>query len=211
MSEGTASATDGSRYAWREKVDFMIAVCALVTSIASIYLTVVQGDDMQRLVQAQSWPFLGISTGNTRTSQISGEQESVITLELDNLGVGPAKIQTFEMWFEGKPVTNNYELMRACCTDIAAGQPVPGTDETPILTSSALNRVLRAGQAITLLQWAKPANHTQAWDRLNKARFGIKHRICYCSVFDECWTSDLETTKATPVKACPVVEKPYRE
>ena len=211
MSEGSAHAANGPRYGWREKVDFMIAVCALVTSIASIYLTVVQGDDMQRLVQAQSWPFLGISTGNTRTNPADGRQEAVITLELDNLGVGPAKIQTFEMWFDGKPVTNNYELMRACCTDIAAGKTIPGTDESPILTSPAANRVLRAGQSITLLQWAKPTTDAQAWDRLNRARFEIKHRICYCSVFDECWTSDLESTKATPVKACPAVEKPYRE
>lgn len=212
MGDSGATTTEGApRPGWREKIDFMIAVCALVTSIASIYLTVVQGDDMQRLVQAQSWPFLGISTGNTRTSPINGEQEAVITFELENLGVGPAKIQTFQMWYEGRPVTNNYELMRACCTDVAAGQPVPGTDETPILTSSALNRVLRAGQTITLLQWAKPARDTQAWDRFNKARFKVKHKICYCSVFDECWTSDLETTAAVPVKTCPSVDRPYRE
>lgn len=212
MGDSSAHTTEDSpRHGWREKIDFMIAVCALVTSIASIYLTVVQGDDMQRLVQAQSWPFLGMSTGNTRTSQVSGEQEAVITLELENLGVGPAKVQTLEVWYEGKPVTNSYELMRACCMEGPDNARVPGTKETPMLTSPASNRVLRAGQTITLLQWAKPAVDTQAWDRFNKARFRIKHKVCYCSVFDECWTSDLETTAAVPVKACPVVDKPYRE
>lgn len=205
------AAAERPRHGWREKVDFMIAVCALVTSMASIYLTISQGDDMQRLVQAQSWPFLGLSTGNTRISPATGEQESVITLELENLGVGPAKVQTLEVWYDGKPVTNSYALMRACCMDEPEGTLVPGTKETPMLTSPASNRVLRAGQTITLLQWAKPASETQAWERLNKARFAIKHRICYCSVFDECWTSDMENTSATAVKTCPVVEKPYRE
>ncbi|MFT3806324.1 hypothetical protein [Arenimonas sp.] len=189
----------------------MIAICALVTSIASIYLTISQGDDMQRLVQAQSWPFLGMSTGNTSKNEITGLHEPVITLELENLGVGPAKIQTLELSYDGKPVTSSYELLRTCCMDATDGERVPGTEQSPILTSPVVNRVLRAGQTTTLFRWARPTEDDRAWNRLNKARFVLKHKICYCSVFDECWTSDLETTNATPVAACPAVDKQYRE
>ena len=106
-----------SHAGWREKVDFLVAVCALITSIASIWLSVTQSDDMQRLVQAQSWPFLGFSTSNTETNTVSGKPEPVISMTIENLGVGPAKIQSLEIFYKGKNVKTSRELLRACCTD----------------------------------------------------------------------------------------------
>ena len=38
----------------RSSLDLMVAFAALATSISSIWLALAQGDDMQRLVQAQS-------------------------------------------------------------------------------------------------------------------------------------------------------------
>jgi hypothetical protein len=35
-------------------------------------------------------------------------------------------------------------------------------------------------------------NTPEAWDVLNKERFNVNVRVCYCSVFDECWMMDSE-------------------
>ena len=140
-----------SHAGWREKVDFLVAVCALITSIASIWLSVTQSDDMQRLVQAQSWPFLGFNSSNAESNPVTGKPEAVISLTVENLGVGPAKIQSLEVSYKGKQVTNSRELLRACCGDVS-GQIHEETwhDKYPILTSSVVGRVLRAGQAIPM-------------------------------------------------------------
>ena len=196
---------------WREKVDFLVAVCALITSIASIWLSVTQSDDMQRLVQAQSWPFLGFNTSNTETNPVSGKPEPVISMTIENLGVGPAKIQSLEVFYKGKNVKTSRELLRACCIEASEKIQEEAWKQTPILTSSVVGRVLRAGQTVPLLYWARPEKDNAVWEKLNMARFEVEKKICYCSVFDECWASDLESTQATPVKSCPVLENSYRQ
>lgn len=196
---------------WREKVDFLVAICALITSIASIWLSVTQGDDMQRLVQAQSWPFLGFNTSNNETSPVTGKPEPVISMTIENLGVGPAKIQSFEIFYKGKNVQTSRELLRACCTDASGKIPEDAWKQAPLLTSTVVGRVLRAGQTAPFLYWARPETDNAVWDKLNMARFEVEKKICYCSVFDECWTSDLESTQATPVKSCPVLKNSYRQ
>jgi len=200
-----------SHNGWREKVDFLVAVCALITSIASIWLSVTQSDDMQRLVQAQSWPFLGFSTSNTETNTLTGKPEPVISMTIENLGVGPAKIQSLEIFYKGKNVKTSRELLRACCADASGKIPEDAWKQTPILTSSVVGRVLRAGQTVPFLYWSRPETDNAMWEKLNMARFEIEKKICYCSVFDECWTSDLESTQATPVKSCRVLDNSYRQ
>ena len=200
-----------SHAGWREKVDFLVAVCALITSIASIWLSVTQSDDMQRLVQAQSWPFLGFSTSNTETNTVSGKPEPVISMTIENLGVGQAKIQSLEIFYKGKNVKTSRELLRACCTDASGKIPEDAWKQTPILTSSVVGRVLRAGQTVPFIYWARPETDNAMWEKLNMARFEVEKKICYCSVFDECWASDLESTQAKPVKSCPVLENSYRQ
>ena len=39
----------------------------------------------------------------------------------------------------------------------------------------------------------------------------LQLRVCYCSIFDECWQSDLATLslKPTPVKACQQPKVPF--
>ncbi len=207
----TEHAETSPRQHWRDKVDLMVAICALVTSMASIYLSVSQGDDMQRLVQAQSWPFLGLTSGNTRANPLTGGQDAIISMEIENLGVGPAKIESLEVWWQGKPVTSSRELLQACCIPPEQRESLDLYKETPLLTSGTVGRVLRAGQSVMMFSWERPTQDPAVWNRLDKARFKIERRICYCSVFDECWTSDLSSTKATPVQACPVVAKPFRE
>jgi hypothetical protein len=50
----------------------------------------------------------------------------------------------------------------------------------------------------------KRAGQESLWDKLNTARFELRFRACYCSVFDECWLSDLATVSPQPVGQCAV-------
>jgi hypothetical protein len=46
-------------------------------------------------------------------------------------------------------------------------------------------------------------------DRFATAYGRVKMRACYCSVFDECWISDLETLHPQAVKQCVKPDVPF--
>ena len=73
-------------------LEMAVALAALVTSVTSIWLSLSQGDDMARLVQAQSWPYLEYVSSNT-----GDNGAPVIDLMVRNAGVGPAKVESFSV------------------------------------------------------------------------------------------------------------------
>ena len=64
---------------------------------------------------------------------------------------------------------------------------------------------MRAGQSIEFLGFAQSANPS-AFAALQRAMLShdLQLNVCYCSIFDECWKSDLTTLSLTPapVQAC---------
>ncbi|HKE48878.1 MAG TPA: hypothetical protein VKB52_12500 [Rhodanobacteraceae bacterium] len=191
-------------------LEMAVAIAALVTSVTSIWLSLRQGDDMARLVQAQSWPYLEYETSNTGDN---GEPE--IDLGVRNAGVGPAKVESFAILYDGKAVKGWGALIKACC--LPDGTPSDKPLDMSVLTdnrmisSKLLQRVLRASDSQILLHLPKTDANAALWKKLDDARFRIELRACYCSVFDECWTSNLRSTEQHRVDACPVEPVPYVE
>ncbi len=206
MAEGEFTADDGGTL--RPHLDILVALAALATSISSIWLALAQGDDMQRLVQAQSWPYIGFHSGNSTVDEASRERVRSLGFTVVNQGVGPARVRWMEVRVDGQAVANTTALMLR-----AAGLPLDARiDRRDAYTSGIQGRVLRAGEEITFLRWHHAAQREPVWSALDKARFGrIVIRTCYCSVFDECWISHSETPDPVGVAQCPVVPVPFRE
>ena len=191
-------------------LEMAVAIAALVTSVTSIWLSLRQGDDMARLVQAQSWPYLEYESSNTGDN---GQPE--IDIGVRNAGVGPAKVKSFAILYDGKAVTGWGTLIKACC--VPDGTPsdkpldLPALTDNKMISSKLLQRVLRASDSQILLHLPKTDANAALWKKLDDARFRIEIRACYCSVFDECWTSDLRSTEQHAVDTCPVEPVPYIE
>ena len=190
-------------------LEMAVAIAALVTSVTSIWLSMHQGDDMARLVQAQSWPYLEYESSNT------GESGPVIDMAVRNAGVGPAKVESFAILYDGKPVKGWAALIKACCLPdgVAADKPIdfPAITDNKMISSKLIQRVLRASDTAPLLHLTKTDANAALWQKLDEARFKIELRACYCSVFDECWVSDLRSTQQRVVKTCPAEAVPYIE
>jgi hypothetical protein len=203
-----AATTNTQRRTLRDALDLLVACTALATSIASIWLAISQGDDMQRLVQAQSWPYIGFSSGNSSLDATSNQRIRSLSFTVNNQGVGPARLRTLEVLVDGKPVPSSTELMRHA----ARLRPQESFDRGDAYTVPVGGRVLRAGEDITFLRWHHTEKADPVWRALDDARFGrIVMRACFCSVFDECWTSRSDQPDASPVDRCPVVAAPYGE
>jgi len=194
---------------WSRALEFAVAMAALITSVTSIWLSMRQGDDMARLVQAQSWPFLEYLSSNT------GNTGPEIDVGVRNAGVGPAKVKSFSVTYDGKAIPGWVALIQACC--VPDGKTMATTEDLLTLTdrkmisSKLIDRVLRPSDQVILLHLPKTEANAALWKKLDDARFKLQIRACYCSVFDECWITDLRSTAQKSVASCPVEPTPYIE
>jgi hypothetical protein len=149
-------------------------------------------------VQANSWPLL-------QRYQSDGDPHGprVFSLVVWNNGVGPAKVESVEVFWKGRPVHNPRELEEMCCQRDRAAS-VPGVE-----TNSLMGSVLRAGEVRSILSFPEDAEHERLTEGLRISLADIAWKACYCSVFDECWMSDLKTMHPPGVKECPVPKVPF--
>jgi CO/xanthine dehydrogenase FAD-binding subunit len=189
----------------RRWLDLTLALSAMFVSIVSLAVAVHHGNAMDRLVAANSWPFLMYSTSN-----LDPQGNRRISLSVENAGVGPARIQTFEVWWQGQPVSNAPELLSRCCMADSKAQIDRSTARAlHLVLGEIASRVMRAGDVETLLSLELMDANADIWRRLDIARFHIKMRACYCSVFDECWETDLVQTSARRIGTCPAAKVPF--
>lgn len=77
------------------------------------------------------------------------------------------------------------------------------------------HNVIRAGEEHPFLSYELTALDVAIWKKFDQARQNdLRYRICYCSVFDECWidTFDFGGDKGPDrVEYCPIPKVPYVE
>src|SRR5215472_12251422 len=189
----------------RRWLDLTLALSAMFVSIVSLAIAIHHGDAMDRLVAANSWPFLMYDT-ESRDPQ--GNRR--ISLKVENAGIGPARIQTFEVWWQGQPVSTAPELLQRCCMpDSKAPLDQATARSLNLVIGQIAARVMRAGAAESFLSLELKEANADIWHRLDIARLQLKMRACYCSVFDECWETDLAHTSAQRVRSCPAARVPF--
>jgi hypothetical protein len=189
----------------RRWLDLTLALSAMFVSIVSLAVAVHHGNAMDRLVAANSWPFLMYGTSN-----LDPQGNRRISLSVENAGVGPARIQTFEVWWQGQPVSSAAELLSRCCMTDSKAQIDRFTARALNLSiGQVASRVMRPGEEETFVSLELKDANADIWHRLDSARLQLKMRACYCSVFDECWETDLEQTSARRVGSCPAAKVPF--
>lgn len=189
-------------------VDISVAFCALFVSVVSLAVAILHGRTMEqmaeanaRLVSANSWPFLAGSVG---TDTDSGEPK--IHMRVDNNGVGPAKIESAQLVWRGVAYRTDEDFLKACC----GFGPASARPDSDLL----MNEVLHAGGKDAYLEF-KRSYDPAVFDKLQRAMLSRDFQliVCYCSIFDECWASDLTTLSLTPsrVKSCERPKVPFDE
>jgi hypothetical protein len=185
----------------RPKLDLAIAFSAIFISAVSLFVAIEHGKTERDLVAANSWPFLRSIISNTY-----GPQGDVV-IGVSNGGVGPAKLKSLEVFLDGVPVRSNLDLLRRCCglRDETIGSQLP----KGLMSSDADETVLRPGEDNPILQVHRLKAAPEVPNRFAAALLRISFRACYCSILDECWKSDLRSTRTIPAASCPAPEHPY--
>jgi hypothetical protein len=161
---------------------------ALSVSVFALALGAYQTRLMQSQARASVWPYLTI--GYTYSNNV--DKDGYI-LNVDNNGVGPARVETVVVRVDGKPMKHWDDVLAAL------GVPPP----RPAMATTTL-----AGDVIppnlnreTTIQ-AIRVNDRDVAAKFKAAEQRLAIDICYCSVYDECWTAHWQQSRAESVERC---------
>lgn len=177
-------------------LEYVIGGAAVLISAISLQVAVSSNRTQERMMAASTWPHVQYGTGNRLPEDVSS-----ITFNLHNAGVGPARIKTVQVIHGGTPMPDAATLLKACCG---------ATGERVLTVTSHPERVLVPGEEMTFLRYDEKTADPAVWAALNRERFAVQLRACYCSVLDDCWMLDSTLEEPQPVASCPAVPPAQR-
>jgi hypothetical protein len=189
----------------RPHFDAIVSIAAIFISAVSLYVAIEHGKTERDLVAANVWPFPRAILSN------GYDNKNSIAIGVSNGGVGPAKIRSYELFYRGQPVSSGMDLLRRCCGLAKGKDAIKAAFPNGTFSSIVDETVLRPGEDNPVLRVPRSQGVPAITDQLAKVGVltKITFRVCYCSVLDQCWVSDLRSTRAQPVGQCTAPQHPY--
>jgi hypothetical protein len=183
--------------------DAIVSIAAIFISAVSLYVAIEHGKTERDLVAANVWPFPRAILSN------GYDDKGSTAIGVSNGGVGPAKIRSFEVFYRGHPVSSGMDLLRKCCGLAPGAAAIKAAFPNGTYSSVVDETVLRPGEDNPVFRVPREGTDiTKRFAQISTLQ-QITFRVCYCSVLDQCWTSDLRSTRTQPVRECRAPEHPY--
>jgi hypothetical protein len=153
----------------------------ILVAVFSLLLTVYEARSARQSRLVSVWPRLGMSISDT-----AGH----FYREVANFGVGPALVRSVHVYVDEKPVRDWGAMLKAVLTDVPKGNWY--------YSSFGRGSVLLPSGRLQLLGVVSDSIAA----RLVTAEARIKTVVCYCSLYEECWTLRSDEPDPTPIDAC---------
>jgi hypothetical protein len=177
-------------------LDITLAIAATIVSLVSLWLGLHSAHAMEKLVAANSYPYLEQMQNMSSDNPFPDRTRDRIEYMFQNNGVGPARIDWVMMTFKGKPVANLSDLLAACCN--GKQSDAKGLNRR----GGMAHTLLRPGATLSMFGWDEPASANPVFAALHRQMGDIAITSCYCSVFDECYIRRPTSGKPEPVQQC---------
>jgi hypothetical protein len=174
-------------------LDLTIGASAMLIAVVSLIVALRQSQIMERQLAASVWPYLQYGTSNQ-----TDDGKAVVSLDVENVGVGPARVHSISLRYRDKPIRGVRELLDACCADLLASEGKPNWS-----ISTLHDQVLAPNRPKSFFMLPNSATNARYWERLNTERFKITLKVCYCSVLDQCWMLDSTKDDREAIASCP--------
>ena len=142
---------------------------------------------MQQQARASVWPYVSIGYRINDEGQNRG-----YSWDINNDGVGPARIESVTMTLDGKPVRGWKEIFRALFGDAAVSATYSQIYGKVLPPNTNRETTI---EALRLVDIDQARIFYRAQERLQMS-------ICYCSVYDECWIAQRQESKVQAVDRC---------
>lgn len=141
----------------------LVGFLALLVAGYTAYIERYTANIQNKQVQAQVWPWL-----------VAGNNDNEDSIEVVNKGVGPAIVESAQVFVDGKPQADWQRALRAL-----------GVKPHKFSQSTLNPNVLTPGEKVPVIQFEDKDEYKQfraaAVDHLTLIN------ICYCSTLGECW------------------------
>jgi hypothetical protein len=174
----------------RHWTEFIISVAALITSAMSVYIALRHGEVMDKMLKANSLPFLTVYSGD----EVGGK--TVAHFSLRNEGVGPARVMSLRLKLHGQVLHSVADFIKVCC----GGHAPDGVLEE----SNAYERFIPARGESELFSLAPAKEDDPGFTAFDMGRAQLDIELCYCSVFNDCYQWVPMVAEARSVAACAV-------
>ena len=185
--------------------DLIVGFSAIFISVCSLALAIHHGHTMERLVEANSRPFLQFDTSNGQV-RANGELVRELSATVSNPGTGAARIERFSIALDGHLVGGWSDALQRLKQE-AVAKHVLASDPAAIgqfSYATVAPSYLKGGGEQVILRWTRTEANGGLWDYADAARQGnrITLESCYCSIFDQCWVASTKYFRPAAVKKC---------
>ncbi len=183
----------------RIEPEMLVGISAVFIGICALFVSLYETSLMRKEQRASVVPLLELSRSYFVESNGSEERRERLYLQVENVGIGPARIMDFRVTVDGSPKPGWN----------AAMQSLLDRDEAINYSQSTVNgRTVPPDRSIRMFDLIDTELTPQIIAEFDRLDF----EACFCSVFDECWTSSYSGFgETTPVEHCRQSEESFRE
>ena len=188
--EERAARTSASRA--RALLDRVLSASAGLVALSALCVSAYQTYIMRQQLKAGAWPYvLQQNTGGPTN----------YAWQVKNLGLGPALVRSMTVRVDGRPVHNWREFVTAAERLDSAGAEAWREQRVTTMVTSSIRpgTVLLAGSTTELIRVTGTVG-VDLRRLLNDDR--VRVRVCYCSLYDDCWASESKDPAPAGLDAC---------
>lgn len=159
-------------------VAMIVSVLALAVSIYEAQIMRAQQQIMLEEQHKNVWPYIQ-KINSIKTSN----DEIVISLDIQNVGVGPALINKAELEVQGASISS-YDTAFKLISDQIGIENILGFS-----MNHSFDGILSPGETESLFQLKMAPGLSKGWDLMPLLE------VCFCSIYDDCYQLDKRQKK----------------
>jgi len=176
----------------RDKInpEMLVGVSAVIIGICALAVSVYETRLMREEQRAAVMPLLELSRSYNVDTAEGPQNKTRLWLQAQNVGIGPARVMDFRVTVDEVAMPTWDAAMRALTRrnePVAYGQ------------STINGRTIPPERSVTMMDLNDTALTKELLNEFDRLDF----EACFCSIFDECWTTSYSTLGVThEVESC---------
>jgi uncharacterized protein (DUF433 family) len=185
----------------REKInpEMLVGVSAVIIGICALGVSLYETRLMREEQRAAVMPLLELSRSYNVDTAEGPQNKSRLSLQAQNVGIGPARVMDFRVTVDEVAMPTWDAAMRALIR----------RDEPVSYGQSTINgRTIPPERSVTMMDLNDKVLTRELLNEFDRLDF----EACFCSIFDECWTTSYSTLGvAHEVQSCKHTDMSFTE
>lgn len=179
--------------------EFLVGGSAVLIGVCALAVSLYEASLMREEQRASVIPLVELSRSYNWGPSDDPSQNARLTLQAENVGIGPARIADFKVTVDGVARKSWREAMQALLN----------TDGPVRYGQSTINgRTIPPDRTVTMFNLGDVELTRDIIEEFERLDF----EACFCSIFDECWTTSYrQFGTSDPVESCAISDDSFQE